>query len=294
MKTRFSKLVFPLLLLLTITVFYACQKETSSNAGMIVPVNAGKLSVYLTDGPYDFQKVLVDIKSIDVKLDTCHRFGDADNDDDEQYEGNRDSSGNCIIWTPLQINPGVYDLLQLRNGVDTLLGTTAIPQGKIRAVKITMGTNNSIMADSVVSPLNIWKDKNFVIIKIRNEHLDSVALNNFHLFLDFNLAKSIQFDNGTYWLRPYLKPFCRSNSGEIEGKVRPDSAYGMITAFNATDTANALPDHNREGEFKIRGLKEGSYSVLITGKNGYRDTTIKEVRVFNSMETDLGKIILHK
>ncbi|MBZ5855622.1 DUF4382 domain-containing protein [Flavihumibacter profundi] len=295
MKTKLAKLIMPVIILLSITVFYACQKEASAGNNGIVPAGKAQLSVYLTDGPYDYENVMVDIKSIDVKVDTCHHFGDKDDEMDGNHDREvKDSMGHCDVWTPLDIHPGIYDLLHLRNGLDTLLGSSFIPQGKIKQIKITLGSNNSIMADSIVAPLKIRGNKDYFIINIRNEHLDSIAQNNFQLILDFNLAKSIRFDDGTYWLKPVVKPFCKRNTGEIEGKVRPDSAYGMITAFNSTDTAYALPDHEREGEFKIRGLKEGTYSVLIAGKNGYQDSTINDVKVYNRRETELGKIILHK
>jgi hypothetical protein len=287
-----------------VTVFYACQKSASLTPNGDIPGGKAQFSVYLTDGPYDFQKVLVDIKSIDVKVDTCHHFGDKDDDngdhqDGEHHDGNqnnddKDSLGHCEIWSPLQVHPGVYDLLKLRNGADTLIGSSFIPQGKIKQVKITLGTNNSIMADSIVSPLKIRDNKNYVIINIRNEHLDSIAANNFHVILDFNLAKSIFFENGTYWLKPTLRAFSKRNTGEIEGKVRPDSSFGMIKAFNATDTAYALPNRDDEGEFKIRGLKEGTYSVWIDGIHGYKDSTLGNIKVIKGRETDLGKIILHK
>lgn len=294
MKTRRVHLGVTVMLLLAVSTFYACQKETSATGGTIIPAGSMNLSVYLTDGPYDFQQVLVDIQGISVKLDTCHRHGDEDNDDDEQNESNSDSNKQCVVWTPLDIQPGVYDLLQLRNGLDTLLGETILPEGKIRAVKIMLGTNNSVMADSVVSPLKFWQDKNYVILKIRNEHLDSVAANNFQVLLDFDIAKSIRYENGSYYLRPGIRPFCRKNTGSIEGMVQPDSAYGLITAILGTDSSFALPDHHREGKFKIRGLQEGVYQLLLTGKNGYADSTISNITVQKGRETDLGRIRLHK
>ena len=64
----------------------------------------------------------------------------------------------------------------------------------------------------------------------------------------------------------------------------------MIKAFNATDTAFARPEN--EGEFKIRGLKGGTYSLFIDGINGYRDTTITNISVTSNKETDLGTIRL--
>jgi len=309
MKTSPGKLVLPAIILGAILIFFACQKESSHSSTNNIPAGKAKLSVFLTDGPYDFQKVLIDIKSIQVLVDTCHHFGDPDDQEDEHHDGEEhdgegDDSGDhhdndsteatCKVWSDLQINPGIYDLLTLRNGQDTLLGASFIPQGKIIKIKITLGTNNTIMADSITSPLQIRDNKDYVIIQIRNEHLDSIAPGNFNLLLDFDLAKSIRFDDGVYWLRPVLRAFCKKNTGTIEGEIRPDDSFGMIKAFNTTDTAYALPDRDEEGEFKIRGLKEGIYSVWVQGENGYLDSTITDVQVTKGKETDLGKIILHK
>ncbi|MBK5273222.1 MAG: carboxypeptidase regulatory-like domain-containing protein, partial [Bacteroidia bacterium] len=135
-------------------------------------------------------------------------------------------------------------------------------------------------------------NQNFVYINIHREHLDSISSNNLQLFLDFNLDRSIKIINGEYWLKPVLKPFGRHSSGEIEGKVRPVHSFGTIKAFNATDTAFARPED--EGEFKIRGLADGTYSLLIEGINGYQDTTITNIDVTRGHDTKLGTIQLHK
>ena len=89
-----------------------------------------------------------------------------------------------------------------------------------------------------------------------------------------------------------LKPFGRHSSGEIEGKIRPVHSNGMVKAYNATDTAFAMPED--EGEFEIRGLHEGTYNLFIDGINGYRDTTIHNISVQRRRETDLGTIQLHQ
>jgi len=305
MKTSIGKLVSPAALMTFLVVFFACQKEASHSGMSSVPAGTTKLSVSLTDGPYDFQKVLIDIKSIQVLVDTCHHVSNSNDQEDDGREQDgqgddgeghheRDSTDSCEVWSNLQINPGIYDLLTLRNGKDTLLGASFIPQGNIRKIKITLGTNNSIMADGVTSPLQIKDHKDYVIIQIRREHLDSIAPGNFNLLLDFDLSKSIRFEDGTYWLKPVLRAFCKKNTGTIEGTVGPDGSFGMIKAFNASDTAYALPDRDEDGKFKIRGLTEGAYSVLIQGEHGYLDSTITGVQVTKGREIDLGKIILHQ
>jgi hypothetical protein len=66
----------------------------------------------------------------------------------------------------------------------------------------------------------------------------------------------------------------------------------LIKAYNATDTFYARPWD--EGEFKIRGLSEGSYTVFIDGINGYQDTTITNVEVRRHDDTNIGTVILHQ
>jgi hypothetical protein len=290
MKTWAKPMFFFTLALIAFTFFYSCQKEGSVSNG--IPAGKTKLSVYLTDGPYDFQKVLVDIQRIEVKLDTCRRNGDDDHDGRGCDDDHDSLQNHCEIWDTLDIRAGVYDLLTLRNGVDTLLASGFILNGKIERIKVTLGTNNSVMVDSVVHPLRLLSNQNFVYINIHREHLDSISSNNFQLFLDFDLARSIKLINGDYWLKPVLKPFGRHSSGEIEGKIRPVHSHGMIKAYNATDTAYALP--RNEGEFKIRGLHEGTYSLFIDGINGYRDTTITNISVQRGRDTRLGTIQLHQ
>jgi hypothetical protein len=80
--------------------------------------------------------------------------------------------------------------------------------------------------------------------------------------------------------------------GSIEGKIRPVKSYGTIQAFNSTDTSFARPWD--EGEFKIRGLQPGTYSLFIQGKNGYKDSTISNITVIKGRETNVGTIQLHQ
>lgn len=291
MKTLSKLLFFPLLIIAMALFFYACQKELSTGMGNI-PAGKTKLSVFLTDGPYDFQKVLVDIQRIEVKIDTCRRNDDEDHDGRGCDDDHDSLSSRCEIWDTLNIHPGVYDLMKLRNGTDTLLASGFLLQGKIERIKITLGNRDSVMVDSVVHDLKLINHQNFVFINIHREHLDSISSNNFQLFLDLNLAHSIKIINGEYWLKPVIKPFGEHSSGEIEGKIRPVHSFGLIKAFNATDTAFAKPWD--EGEFKIRGLKDGTYSLFVDGINGFQDTTITNIMVTRGHDTKLGTIQLHQ
>lgn len=278
-------------LLLTLSLFfYACQKDSVSNN--TIPAGKTKLSVYLADAPIDFQNALVDIQQIAVKVDTCMRNADDDHDQPGCDDDHDQRNSNCEIWDTLKIRQGVYDLLQLRNGLDTLLASDFVLAGKIKRIKFTLGDNNSVVVDSTSYPLRLLNNQHFVYLNIKRDHLDSLSSNNLQLYLDFDLSHSIRFFNGEYWLKPVIKPFGRHSSGEMEGKIRPVHSFGTIKAFNSTDTAYALPWS--QGEFKIRGLKEGTYSLYVQGINGYSDTTISNISVQRNRDTELGTIQLHQ
>ncbi|MFT3679029.1 MAG: DUF4382 domain-containing protein [Ferruginibacter sp.] len=272
--------------------FFACKKDNTGTGNTNIPEGKMKFSVYLTDGPYDFEKVLIDIRQVAVKLDTCQRNDDEDRDQPGCDEDHDQRNSDCEIWDTLAIRPGVYDILQLRNGLDTLLASDFLLSGKIKRIKFTLGDNNSVTVDGTDHPLQLVNDQHFVYLNLKREHLDELSSDNFQLFLDFNLSHSIKFYNGKYWIKPVLKPFSHRNSGEIRGKVRPVHSFGIIKAFNGTDTAFAMPWS--EGEFKLRGLDGGTYSLFIEGRNGYRDTTITNISVTKNKDTDVGTIELHQ
>ncbi len=288
MKT-INRFYFRPVLVLTVLVMAAsCQKETSNSGN--IPPGQTKYAVYLTDGPTDFNNVFIDIQKVELKLDTCR----SNDDDDRERSGcddDRDSAdANCNVWQTLDIHAGVYDILQLRNGVDTLLASGLALNGKIERIKITLGTNNSVVVDSVAYPLQLINNQNFIYVNVKREHLDAITSNNLQFFLDFSLSHSVRFYNGAYWLKPVIKPFGRNSTGEIEGKVKPAGAHGLIKAYNATDTFYARSWD--DGKFKIRGLHPGTYTVFVDGTNGYRDTTITAVEVRRRDDTDLGTIQL--
>ncbi len=281
-----NRILLPFVVIMSVTiVFLACQKEISPGGS-----SKTKFSVFLTDGPLDFQKVLIDIQGILVKVDTCRSEEDEDHDEQGDDDDHDSIENHCEIWDTLPVNPGVYDLLKLRNGTDTLLASGFILHGKILRIKFILGNNNSVVVDSVTYPLHLVDSQHFVYVNIHREHLDALSTTNFNLYLDFDLARSIRYVNGMYWLKPVLKPFSHHAFGEIEGMVRPVHSFDDIKAFNATDTAFAWPED--EGEFKIVGLHPGTYSLWVQGINGYHDTTIHNISVQSGRETDVGTITL--
>lgn len=282
MKSMRDLFKYVLIVVTGTTIFYACSKDKSDNS--TVPSGKQNLSLYLTDGPTDFfDKVNIDIKSVKVLIDTCDKSRRRHDDND---------TVQCKVWDSLSIAPGVYDLLSLRNGLDTLLASGTVTDGSIRRIVITLGTNNSIVKDSVNYPLNLL-DGQTITIKLLGNEWENFSTGHYRLWLDFDCGRSIvRLRNGQFSLVPFIRAFIIKESGAVKGIVLPGNSRSIVTVYNATDTAYALPWIN--GEWKVRGLNTGAYSVFVNAGNGYQDTTINNVSVTVGKETNVGTITLHK
>lgn len=148
----------------------ACDKNNESTT---------VLKINMTDAPLDAEEVNVDLQAVRVN------FTD-------------DSNG----WTDLDAVPGVYNLLALQNGLDTLVAQGTVPTGMLKEIRLMLGSNNSIKVNGQVYPLTIPSgSESGLKIKVNKKlaaPLDS-------LLIDFDAALSIHQDGtGDYKLRPVL------------------------------------------------------------------------------------------
>lgn len=273
MKNKKSFLFLSLFILTIAVAIVSCKKDVSTETSTtLAPVPPGKseLKIMLTDDPsVIFDSIFIDIQRVEVKVE--------------------DSTG-AERWDTLAIRAGVYNILRFRNGLDTLLATGYIPNGEVEKIRITLGNRNSVVLNGVTIPLvNIDK---VITIDVHGDvdHLDPRHL---RIWLDFDGHGSIRFHNGRLELKLHIGHFCRSKSGELEGEIKPSAALpAMVAVVDGTDTLRAIPD--REGEFKIRGIKTSTVKVIITPSNGYKDSVINNVTIRRNDDTDLGKIVLHR
>ena len=306
MKSKHFVFSLSVLAIATSVVFFACSKGTSASSTSGPTATQQSVSLYLTDGPGIFDKVNLNVTSIQVLVDTSSNAAahDSCNLGGIGARPNQplppDSS--FLVWSTLNFTAGTYDLLQLRNGVDTLLSTSNIPKGAIRLIRVNLGTNNTIVVDSVSYALNIPANApDYILLQLKGNEFQHTSSNTSKLWLDFNVARSIAYINGAYYLEPVLQPFIPSQTGTIAGVIAPQAAFPeLVTVLNGTDTAGlALP--NPGGQFQVRGLQNGTYSVTIhsigkdsTGFANFKDTTISNVVIQNANMVNLGIIQLHQ
>jgi hypothetical protein len=251
--------------------FYSCSRESSMS-------QLATTQIYLTDHPTPvFDSVFIDIEKLEVKVE----------DSNSVNEG----------WTTLLIHPGVYNILRFRNGLDTLFANGTLPSVRIKKLRMTLGSNNSLMKNSQSFPLKIKDNDRQVVANLNNTNFD-VTGSQVLFWIDFDAGNSIKADNSGsgnnngFLLQPHIKIFTQSQSGRIEGKVFPLAADPIVKAILGTDTATAIP--GREGEFKIVGLHPGVYNLLVDAQNGYVDTTINTITVRKGEDTHLPAITLHQ
>jgi hypothetical protein len=273
---------FILISLISIAVvLYSCQKDVASNQSGSTDINKPHaVTIYLTDHQTPiFDSVFIDIRRLEVKLE-----------DDRLPDGG---------WVNLVINPGVYNILRFRNGLDTLFARGTLPNAKIKKVKLVLGTQNSAMKNGQSFPLLVKDEDREVIANLESSNFEITPTGQVLFWIDFDAGNSIQTDNSGpgngngYRLKSHIKIFTRSNSGRIEGKVLPRFADAIVKAVTGADTATAIPEDDN-GEFKIVGLNAGTYTLIIDGHNGYIDTIINNVIVRNRGDTHIPVITLHQ
>lgn len=230
-----------------------------------------KLEVRLTDAPGDYQEVNIDIQSVEV----------------HSGEGNQNSG-----WTTLDVREGVYNILELTNGLDTLLATAELPVGRISQIRLILGDNNSVKIDGVTKPLSTPSaQQSGLKLNLQAELTEGIT---YTITLDFDAARSIvDKGNGTYSLKPVIRALETATSGAIKGTVTPLEAAPAVFAIAGTDTvATAYTDAT--GKFILRSIPAGTYTVSFAPKTGYLPLQKESVSVTLGNVTDLGTVTIQQ
>ncbi|ALR32037.1 hypothetical protein ATE47_16590 [Chryseobacterium sp. IHB B 17019] len=240
--------------------FASCNDSDESGTATV--------NVRLTDGPADYDAVNIDIRGIEIN-----------------------SNGQ---WVALNFpNPGVYNLLNFKNGTDVVLGQAVLPEGEVSQMRMILGPNNTLVVNGVTHPLQTPSAQQSGL-KF-NWHQTLAANGAYTVWIDFDAGKSIvTTGNGSYILKPVIRTFSELTNGQIKGYVQPAAAEAVVHAIVASDTiATAIP--NTDGFFMFSGLPQGNYTVSYDADDGtgYVDENTGSVTVTFGQITDLGTKTLH-
>jgi hypothetical protein len=301
MKTNVNVPLAFCVLTTAIISFASCSKEIDQTAGNSFRLDPSEIpktfTVLLTDGPADYQQVVLDIQKVEIKedLDNTHydddQFADTDDNADD-YLTNTDSFG---VWKTLNFDAKPIDVLSLKNGLETKLGDVTT-YNRVRKVRLTLG-NSSYLVDQNgdKQPLVLANDSaKYMYTNLHKNDIDYISSNVQEIVrVDFNVFNSIIEDNGTFIVSPKLKAFSLTNFGEIDGLVYPFNIKSMVTIEDAQGNIfQAIP--NADGSFKVRGLPSNDNYTIIFEATGYQTQILNNISVVEGRATFLETITLHQ
>ena len=229
-----------------------------------------RLEIRLTDAPGDYEEVNIDIAGVEV---------------------HSDGAGDDAGWTSLNANTGVYNILELAGGLDTLLCTAELPAGKISQIRLLLGNNNSLVLGGEKFPLSTPSGQQSGL-KL-NVHTSLTEGITYKMTLDFDAARSVvSKGNGSYSLKPVIRVVSEATSGAIKGTVIPVESTPAVYAILASGDTAATAYTNFDGAFLLRGLEAGTYSIRFSPKEGYAIAERAGVVVTTGQVTDLGVVTI--
>ena len=254
-----KKLFFASVAIMMLLGIHACNKSKQA-----------KLEVYLTDDPANYSEVNIDIQKVLINV-----------------------SNGGDNWKELPITPGVYNLLDFRNGLDVLLGSIELPSGKVSQIRMVLGANNSVKEGTNVYELTTPSaQQSGLKFNVNVELTEGIT---YRLWIDFDAGRSVvkAGNSGKYILKPVIRTFTEANGGAINGIILPAAAEAWAYAIsNTNDTVASAKPETTTGMFLMKGVQAGTYKIAIDGKNNYKDTTITNVNVTNGVVTNIGTITL--
>lgn len=240
-----------------VVVFISCDSDEKN----------ARLQVWLTDAPGDYDEVNIDIQGVEI---------------------HSSESDNGKGWKSLDVKSGVYNLLELTNGLDTLIGELVLPAGKVSQIRLILGDDNSLKVGGQVYDLGTPSaQQSGLKLQVHETLAEGIT---YKILLDFDVAKSIVATGaGSYKLKPVIRTITEAESGAIKGIVSPVESTPAVYAINGIDTvATTFADEN--GKFLLRGVLPGTYKVTFAPASGFLPIEKADVAVQLGVVTDMGTV----
>lgn len=253
MKKKPILLSIMLIIMLGFTIS-SCKKDaTTSN----YPYN-----VRMTDasGPYD--AVNIDLQGVEIT-------------------GN---NGKAVM---LNVNSGIYNLLNFTNGADTLISYGNLEVATVQQIRLILGSNNTVVINGVSYPLSTPSaDQSGLKLQVHQTLQEGVQ---YSVLLDFDANKSIvDLGNGNYKLKPVIRTIETAINGAIKGKIMPAGIIASVTATNSSISYSS--NVNAAGDFLIMGLPAGTYTFTVTPALPLIPVILNNVVVTTGSVTNVGII----
>ena len=235
----------------------SCMKDDAGNEDKV------SMTFRLTDAPADYDKVYIEIVGLQVIID------------------------DKII--DMDVETGIYNLLDFVNGTDTVIADQEIPSGKLSQIRLILGENNSLVIDHASYELKTPSaQQSGLKLNVHNDLNQGIA---YEYTIDFDAAKSIvETGNGKYILKPVLRVFTDAVSGAIEGVVFPAKAKPEIYAISAQHDSLSTFADTISGKFMYRALPAGNYKLSFLPQSPYSAATLQNISVTTGLVTKLDTL----
>lgn len=265
MKLKFRSVLNLAFLLSVLAIGVGCEKSKTGN-------RAG-LQIRLTDAPDpNVKEVWVDIKGVAIKM------------------------GDSAEITLTNAYPGLYNLLDLTYGKDTILADAEIPAGRISQIRLLLGDNNYIITKTgqKINLTTPSAQQSGLKVQIQQTVTGGIL---YRLVLDFDAGKSIvkAGNSGQYLLKPVLRILSFVPSGgSVKGVVAPDSIVTAIYAIYGPDTVASTFTKVGNGNYMIKDIPAGSYTFSYVPGDTIHKTATKVVPVSLAQITLVDTVKLEK
>lgn len=261
--------VFTMALLLIFSVT-ACDQSAS---------DTGTLRVIMHDNPADFDEIWVEIVRVEVNNQLDEETG----------------------WVTISEPGETYNLLELINGAQVVLGEQELEAGVYRQIRLILGDNNYVVIGEDEYDLQTPSGQQ-TGVKL---NIDAGIQNGivYELVLDFDAHRSVVAKGQTpvgapFLLTPVIRTYATAETGIISGVVATENEADLnelnvsVELVGDVDgyTVSTLVEENT-GEFQLRGLPAGTYDIEVTA-DGYQTATETDITVTAGEITEIGEITL--
>lgn len=235
----------------------SCKKEEEPDVVVGTNTNTtassndkSSMKVRMTDNPGNFE-------SLDVEITSISAF-----------------NSNTNEWVQLNGNAQTVSVLELTNGDEQEIASNSdIEAGLYTKLKLDFSQNNKLTLNTTASvgllgsviDVSVNSGSTSTINEsVEVEINQTVTANsNSSLLIDFNVVESVEQDaNNNYFLDPVIV-FVEDEETGVMGSIENDTraAISFESTTNSTVTYSGFT--NDDGEFMLRGMVDGDYSVTI-------------------------------
>lgn len=216
-------------------------------------------SIRMTDAPGPYDAVFIDLKGVEIT----------------------GSGGKTVL---LNVNTGIYNLLNFTNGLDTLITSGNLEDARIEQIRLILGTNNSVVVNNISYPLSTPSaDQSGLKLQIHQTLQAGIM---YSILLDFDANQSvIETGAGTYKLKPVIRTIEAPISGSVKGKIAPAGILAFATATSSTNLSYST-NVSATGDFLLMGLPAGTYSITVTPSLPLLPATVNNITVTTGVTTN--------